>query len=279
MATNRQSRWSNLEELHQEDAFSEVEAGPLSSLPVLTAKLLVEVLVDSSDATTFQTNIDDVQLDLCYSISPKEVAEALHNLTTASQARRIRECFPSDSPGLTLFEICARAGRSEKMRALAAAATARLRNLILAGNAALPEVLRLLRAGAEPTRQNLSCFVNEQGDAKRARIEVGPNASPGARRLSCSGTPLHWVCHAASRVPHSCRSHYVEITRCAMDHSSMVVKLQYPCNAPVVELCFSGLTVATLYTPCRSVIHLILQYIDRNEMLCKVKCNWYSKDN
>eukprot|EP00439_Symbiodinium_sp_Y106_P063135 s1202_g9.t1 len=36
----------------------EVEAGPLSSLPVLTAKLLVEVLVDSSDATTFQTNID-----------------------------------------------------------------------------------------------------------------------------------------------------------------------------------------------------------------------------
>ncbi|CAE7380696.1 Scn11a [Symbiodinium sp. KB8] len=96
-------------------------------------------------------------------------------------------------------------------------AQARLRNLILAGNAALPEVLRLLRAGAEPTRQNLSCFVNEQGDAKRARIEVGPNASPGARRLSCSGTPLHWVCHAASRVPDNCRIHYVEITRYLCD--------------------------------------------------------------
>ena len=38
----------------------------------------------------------------------------------------------------------------------------------------LCQVLRLLRAGAEPSRQNLSCFVNLQGEAKRAKIVGRP---------------------------------------------------------------------------------------------------------
>ncbi|CAE7389552.1 IRX7 [Symbiodinium pilosum] len=45
--------------------------------------------------------------------------------------------------------------------------------------------MKLLRAGAEPTRQNLSCFVNQQGDVKRTSIAIASEHRNSVKGLPC----------------------------------------------------------------------------------------------
>ncbi|CAJ1399223.1 unnamed protein product [Effrenium voratum] len=154
-----------MELLRQEAMEAEERSRPLQSLPAQTAKLLLEIL---SESQVFQQNLEDQQLDLCHEVSRDEVQEALFLLKTSSterEATAILDCFPGDAPHLTIFELCARVGRGDLLRSLQSAAQGKLRDLIFGGRASLQQVFRLLRAGAELSRQNLSSFVNLKAGA------------------------------------------------------------------------------------------------------------------
>ena len=207
---------------------------PLSTLPVQVAKLLLQIF--SEDPFTFKIDLED-SFDICHEISREEMREAVERLkgvSAAKEAPAILASFSEDIPNVTIFEVCSRVGHGELLRDLQSAAQARLRHLIFEGTATMQQVFRLLRAGADPTRQNLSCFVNLQGEAKRPRIEMGPEK--GARGAWLSGTPLHWVCWATGRVPSQRQQHYLEICRWLCDIAPLALFLKNDNQQTPLEL-------------------------------------------
>eukprot|EP00434_Breviolum_minutum_P032188 symbB.v1.2.028469.t1/scaffold3006.1/size65522/2 len=191
---------------------------------------------DSHDAPLSTLPVQD-SFDICHEISREEMREAVERLkgvSAAKEAPAILASFSEDIPNVTIFEVCSRVGHGELLRDLQSAAQARLRHLIFEGTATMQQVFRLLRAGADPTRQNLSCFVNLQGEAKRARIEMGPEK--GTRGASLSGTPLHWVCWATGRVPSQRQQHYLEICRWLCDIAPLALFLKNDNQQTPLEL-------------------------------------------
>lgn len=231
-------------EVYADDFITQDLQAPLSTLPVQTAKLLLQIFSESP--STFYQSLEDPNLDLCHEISREEMREAVERLkgvSAAEEGKAILASFSEDTPNLTIFEVCSRVGRGDLLRDLQSAAQARLLSLILKGTATMQQVIRLLRAGADPTRQNLSCFVNLKGEAKRTKIEVGPDRSGSHRGALMSGTPLHWVCWAASRLqaasgPLSAarQQHYLEISRWLCDIAPMALFLKNDNQQTPLEL-------------------------------------------
>eukprot|EP00929_Paragymnodinium_shiwhaense_P066162 TRINITY_DN33156_c0_g1_i2.p1 TRINITY_DN33156_c0_g1~~TRINITY_DN33156_c0_g1_i2.p1 ORF type:complete len:2171 (-),score=491.00 TRINITY_DN33156_c0_g1_i2:138-6650(-) len=91
-------------------------------------------------------------------------------------------------PALTLYEICAVLGTSSQLQALQTAAQRRMSRMINGGTATMPDIMQLMRAGADPLRQHLALAGHRH--LKRSRTCEAPLQS---------GTMLHWLCEVVAQ--------------------------------------------------------------------------------
>lgn len=100
-----------------------------------------DAAMSEADVVAFQRSLEDPKLDVCHEVSREELREALENLMRPSQAQEVAltldAIFPEDVGHLTVYEVCARAGRGELLRELQALAQAKLRDLIFTGKATM----------------------------------------------------------------------------------------------------------------------------------------------
>jgi len=187
---------------------------PLSGVPFWTRQVLNKICA-YGHAGKMQTLFaqDGVpsasECDLCIEVPMSVVAPVLR---THSAAATAMDAFPGGmtGPSLTLFEICAHVGSPLQLEELAEAAQQQLgqRLFLGLGKAALPQVLRFLRAGATPWRRHLASCFSQEVDG-----QAWPPPAKRSRTGAVSDTLLHLVCCSAALLPERFAGRYSEVAR------------------------------------------------------------------